>query len=119
MKLRYIYLVIAILGVVLPLSQFVPASLAGQFSVGQLIADITANRNVAGLTLDLTVAVVAGLVFMIAEAVRMRIRLVWIPIIGSFLIGFSFGLPFFLFLRELRLAKELGVAENRPGTGET
>lgn len=119
MKLRYIYLVIAILGVVLPLSQFVPASLSGQFTMGRLFADITANRNVAGLTLDLSVAALAGIVFMIAEAIRMQIRLVWIPIIGTFLIGFSFGLPFFLFLRELRLAKQLGVAESRPGTGET
>lgn len=112
MKLRYIYLVVAILGIILPMSQFIPASIAGQLTIGQLFEDITATRNVAGLTLDISVAVLAGIIFMIAESIRMRIRLVWIPILGSFLIGFSFGLPFFLFLRELRLAKQLGVAES-------
>ncbi len=109
--MRHIYLIIAVLGAILPLSQFIPASLAGQFSAGQLIADISANRNVAGLSLDLGVAALAGVVFMIAETVRMRIRLAWIAIVGTIIIGFSFGLPFFLFLRELRLAKQLGVAE--------
>jgi uncharacterized membrane protein len=111
MKMRHIYLIIAVLGAVLPLSQFIPASLAGQFSIGGLIDDITANRNVAGLSLDLGVAALAGIVFMVAETVRMRIRLAWIAIVGTIIIGFSFGLPFFLFLRELRLAKKLGVAE--------
>jgi uncharacterized membrane protein len=112
MRLRYIYLIIAVLGAVLPLSQFIPASLAGQFTFSQLTADISATRNIAGLTLDLGVAALAGVVFMIVEAVRMRIRYTWVAVLGTFLIGFSFGLPFFLFLRELRLARNLGVANS-------
>jgi hypothetical protein len=103
MKLRHLYLVLAILGAALPLSQFVPATVVGEFSVGAMVADLTSTRIIAGFTLDLLVAAVVGIAFMIAEARRLQIRHTWIALVGTVLIGFSFGLPFFLFLREREL----------------
>lgn len=110
MKLRHAYLVLAILGAALPLSQFVPATVLGEFSVGAMVADLTATRITAGFTLDLLVAAVAGIAFMIAEARRSQIHYTWIALVGTVLIGFSFGLPFFLYLRE----RELGMRPDRP-----
>lgn len=106
MVLRYIYLVLAIAGTVLPMSQFIPASMAGEFSVRALIADSTTTPLATGLTLDLAVAATTGLLFIVVEAVRRRIKYAWIAIVGTFLIGFSFGLPFFLFLRQIQMEKE-------------
>jgi hypothetical protein len=100
---KYIYLVLAIIGIALPMSQFIPASLAGEFSVGGMFAQMTATRTITGVTLDFFVAVVTGLYFGITETVQKRVRLWWIALIGTVLIGFSFGLPFFLFLRERTL----------------
>ncbi len=98
--MKWLYLILAILGAVLPLSQFVPASMDGSFSVANLVNELMATRNLRGIAFDLMVAAVTGIVFIIAEARRLSIRLVWIPLLGTVLIGFSFGLPFFLFLRE-------------------
>lgn len=106
---KTIYLVLAILGIVLPMSQFIPASLDGEFSVAGMIEGMTANRTVTGVTLDFMVAVVTGIIFGVFEAVRLKIRLAWIPLVGTFLIGFSFGLPFFLYLRERATSPEEGA----------
>ena len=103
---KYIYLVLAVAGIILPMSQFIPASLAGEFTVSDMFAQMTATRTITGVTLDFMVAVVTGLYFGITESVQKRVRLWWIALGGTFLIGFSFGLPFFLFLRERALERE-------------
>lgn len=97
---KYIYLTLAVLGVVLPMSQFIPASIAGEFTVSGMFAEMTATQTITGVTFDFLVATLTALVFGIYEAVRLKIRLAWISLAGTFLIGVSFGLPFFLFLRE-------------------
>lgn len=101
--MRKLYLILAILGAVLPLSQFIPASLEGNFSVAQLITEMTATRNLRGVAYDLMVAAVTGLLFIVVEGRRNRIRHLWVPVVGTFFIGFSFGLPLFLYLRERSL----------------
>jgi hypothetical protein len=104
MKLHHLYLALAIIGIVLPFSQFIPATVEGTFSIANMVTDLSATRIVSGFTLDLTVAAAAGLLFIVIEARRLKIRFSWIAVLGTFLIGFSFGLPFFLFLRERGLA---------------
>jgi len=100
MKIKYLYLLLALAGIVLPLSQYVPATLDGTFSVSALFQQLFATRLVAGFAFDLAISALAGLVFITAEGVRKRVPYYWTAILGTVLIGFSFGLPFFLFLRE-------------------
>lgn len=104
--MKLLYLVLAILGALLPLSQFVPASLEGTFSVGSLISEVTATRNLRGIAFDLMVAAITGVVFMVREGRRLKVKLLWLPLLGTILIGFSFGLPFFLYLRERALQSD-------------
>ena len=104
--MKLIYLLLAILGAILPLSQFVPAFLEGSFSVGNLISELMATRNLRGIAFDLMIAAITGVVFMVREGRRLKVRILWLPLLGTFLIGFSFGLPFFLYLRERTLEKE-------------
>lgn len=103
---KTLFLVLAILGTVLPMSQFIPASIDGEFSVAGMFQEMTATRTITGVSLDFFVATLTGLVFGIYEAVRLKMRLAWIPLIGTFLIGFSFSFPFFLFLREGAIEKQ-------------
>ena len=103
---KHIFLALAVLGIVLPMSQFIPASLDGEFTVAGMFDAMFANRTIAGVSLDFTVVVLTAIIFGAFEAARLKIKLAWIPLIGSFAIGASFGLPFFLYLRELALAKE-------------
>lgn len=95
-----VFLLLAALGIVLPMSQFIPASIDGEFTVGGMVAEMTATRTITGVTLDFMVAAVTAVIFGALEARRLRIRTAWIALIGTFLIGLSFGLPFFLYLRE-------------------
>ncbi|MFU1796232.1 DUF2834 domain-containing protein [Paenibacillus azoreducens] len=58
--------------------------------------------------LDVIVSVVVLTAFILYESkrIKMGLRLLWIPIIGTFTVGVSFGLPIFLFLRELHIEKK-------------
>lgn len=103
---RWLYLLLAILGILLPMSQFIPASIDGEFSIGGMVARMTADRTITGVTLDFLVVVISALVFGIFESVRLRLRWAWISLVGTFLIGASFGLPFLLFLRESAIQRE-------------
>jgi hypothetical protein len=100
---KTIFLILALLGIVLPMSQFVPASIEGEFSLSGMFAEMTATRTITGVTLDFLVVVLTAIVFAARETARLKIRHAWIPLIGTFLIGASFGLPFFLYLRERAL----------------
>jgi hypothetical protein len=103
--MKYLYLLLAVLGALLPLSQFVPASMDGSFSVANLISEMTATRNLRGIAFDLMIAAITGIVFMVREGRRLRVRLLWLPLVGTVVIGFSFGLPLFLYLRERQLLR--------------
>jgi hypothetical protein len=113
-KLRHFYLILAVLGAVLPLSQFIGASIEGTFTFQKMIDDLTQSRITAGFTLDLLVAAVAGLLFMLAELRRRSVPGTWIAVIGTVAIGFSFGLPFFLFLRERAIATQARTPQAGP-----
>lgn len=102
---KYIYLVLAAAGVALPMSQFIPASMAGEFSVGGMFEAMFANRTIAGVSLDFTVVVATSLVLGVTETMRLKVKLWWVALAGTFLIGASFGLPFFLFMRERSIEK--------------
>ena len=102
---KIIYLILAIIGVILPMSQFIPATIAGEFSLNGLFKDMTQTRILTGVSLDFFIAATAAIVFIIIEGKKRKLSLVWVAIVGTFLIGLSFGLPFFLYLRERSLEK--------------
>ena len=103
---KAIFLILAILGTVLPMSQFIPASMDGEFTVGGMFEAMTADRTITGVTFDFFVVVLTALVFGAYEGVRLRIKWFWVPLIGTFLIGASFGFPFFLYLRERAIERQ-------------
>ena len=98
--MRYLYLVLALLGAALPLSQFVPASIDGSLTVTSLLSEAMATRTLRGLSFDLLLAAITGIIFMVVQSRREGLRHLWAPLLGTLFIGFSFGLPLFLYLRE-------------------
>lgn len=100
---KYVYLALAVAGIILPMSQFIPASLAGEFTITGMFDAMFANQTIAGVSLDFTVVVFTCLFLAVTETLRLRVRLWWVALAGTFLIGASFGVPFFLFMRELSL----------------
>jgi hypothetical protein len=53
--------------------------------------------------MDVILSAIVLLWFIQSEGRRLRVRLLWLPTIGTLIVGVSFGLPLFLFLRQATL----------------
>ncbi len=103
--LSYVYLIFAILGAVLPtLSNIEFAQNYGPgFDIARFIELANANPAAESLSRDLMISAGAISIWIFSEARRLKIRYLWIVILGTFTIAFAFSAPLFLFLRERRL----------------
>ncbi len=70
--------------------------------VGDLI---TSGPAVSSITVDLLIAAIAGSVFIIVEARRLRMRFGWLYVVASGLTAFAFTFPLFLAMRQRRLTR--------------
>jgi len=104
MKLRHLYLLLAALGLVLPYCQFVPWVVEHHaLNMPLFLHDLFANRVSAFFAMDVMVSAIVVAVFVLVEGRRLKLRLLWLPIVAIFIVGVSLGLPLFLYLRQLEL----------------
>ena len=103
MKARHFYLVCCVLGLILPCSQFVPWLLEHGLNIALFFRELFANRISAFFVMDVIVSAIVLIWFIQTEGKRLRVRLLWLPTIGTLVVGVSFGFPLFLFLRQVRL----------------
>ncbi len=97
--LRLIYLVLAIIGTVVPLAQYLPWMQANGADFNDLIAAWQVNGASTGLFYDMLIAAIALNVWILAETYVRKDYWVLICLPATYLIGVSCGLPLFLFLR--------------------
>jgi Terpene cyclase DEP1 len=106
MKLRYLYLIFAVLGLILPYSQFIPWIAENHaLNISIFLSDLFANRISAFFAMDVVVSAVVLISFIQTEGKRLQMRLLWLPTLGTLLVGVSFGLPLFLYLRQLQMKR--------------
>ncbi|OBB74049.1 DUF2834 domain-containing protein [Mycobacterium sp. 852014-52144_SCH5372336] len=74
------------------------------------------NPASRSITADITLFLLAAVIFMVFEARKHGIRFVWIYVIASFLIAISVTFPLFLLARELRIHR---TEAPRIGIGDT
>ena len=103
MKARHVYLACCVLGLLLPYSQLVPWLLEHGLNVPLFCRELFANRISAFFAMDVIVSAIVLLWFIQSEGKRLQVRLLWLPTVGTLVVGVSFGLPLFLFLRQLSL----------------
>ena len=103
MRAKDIYLILCVLGVLLPYSQLVPYMLESGFDMPVVIQVLFSNRISAFFALDLFVSAITFLAFAWVEGRRIGMKEFWVPIAGTFLVGVSLGFPLFLYLREARV----------------
>jgi len=103
MKARHFYLVCCVLGLILPYSQFMPWLLEHGLNVTLFFHELFASRISAFFALDVIVSAIVLIWFIQNEGKRLRVRLLWLPTVGILVVGVSFGLPIFLFLRQVTL----------------
>jgi hypothetical protein len=106
MKLKTIYLVLCVLGFVLPYSQFVPWVAANGLDMRLFVQQLFANRIGAFFGMDVLVSAVALLVFARSERSRLGAPGRWLPLIAVLTVGVSLGLPLLLYMRERKLEQE-------------
>jgi hypothetical protein len=103
MKLRHIYLLLAVLGLVLPYAHFIPWVVEHGLDARLLVNDLMANGISAFFGADVIVSAVVLFVFIAAERSRIGMRGGWIAVGATMLVGVSCGMPLFLYLREIHL----------------
>jgi len=103
MKARHFYLVCCVLGLVLPYSQFVPWFLEHGLNLTLFFRQLFANRISAFFAMDVIISAIVLIWFIQSESKRLRVGLLWLPTLGTLVVGVSFGFPLFLFLRQMTL----------------
>jgi hypothetical protein len=100
--MKRFYLVAMIVGAALPLYFFGAHFAAHGFGLAAFLQQSFATPAASGLVTDLLLSATLGLIVLGREARQLGVRGFWLVVLGTFLIGFSFGLPLYLYLRETR-----------------
>ena len=98
--MRWLYLSLALIGAILPYSQFIPWVAENGLNLPLLLRELFSTRLGAFFGLDVLVSAVALIAFIRREGARLKLASPWLPIAATCLIGVSCGLPLFLYLRE-------------------
>jgi hypothetical protein len=101
-----VYWALAAVGTVLPLLPFARWLGLYGFNPTQFLVDMFANRVSSFFALDVIVSAFVLLIFVVVQGARDDVRPLWLPIVATFLVGVSCGLPLFLALRERALANK-------------
>jgi hypothetical protein len=72
----------------------------GRFDVIEFVkCTWTDNPYAKSITLDFWTGATAGTIFIIMEGIRLKVKRFWLYVLFTFLIGFAFAFPLFLYVR--------------------
>jgi len=103
MKPKTLYLVLCILGLVIPYAEFIPWVMHHGLNLPLFVRELFANRVGAFFGMDVLVSAVVLVAFTRIEGRLSGIRYRWLVILAVLTVGVSLGLPLFLYLREQQL----------------
>ena len=106
MNRKYLYLFLAILGLLVPYWFFFQFLNTNGLNVSLLIQQLFANDISTFFAVDLILSTVVFWIFMVSEAARLQMRNGWLYILASLAVGLSFALPLFLYFRESQMAAQ-------------
>src|SRR5215216_3634884 len=98
--IRYLYLVLCVVGTILPYSQFVPFLAEHGFNLTLFVEQLFANRISALFASDVIVSSIVLWAFVLTEGPRQQMKHLWVYLICNLTVGVSLGLPLFLYIRE-------------------
>ena len=99
----WLYLIAAILGTILPLSQFVPFLVAHGFDVPLFFQQLFQNHISAFFGMDVIVSSFVLWLFVFSEGRRRGMKNLWLYVVCNLTVGVSLALPLFLFFRERKI----------------
>ena len=97
--MKKLFLVLCILGVILPYYQLYYFLLENNWSMSGFWADIYSNHAISMITMDITVAATSYLVFIVYKFYNRKIdgRSFIKYMLSLFLVGFSLSMPLYLY----------------------
>ena len=101
--LQTTYLILCILGTILPYSQFVPFLLEHGLNLQLFFEQLFVNRISSFFAMDLIVSSLVLWIFVFWEGSRLGMKNLWVYIASNLLVGVSLGLPVFLLMRQRKL----------------
>ena len=99
MTLKHTYLLLCIVGTVLPFWQFIPWMMEHGLDVSLFFDHLFANGVAGAFGMDVIVSSVVLWVFVLTEGRRAGVPHLWAPLVTNIVAGVSCGLPLFLYLR--------------------
>ena len=100
--MQWLYLVTAILGAILPLSQLVPFVATHGLDLQSFFRQLFQNHVSAFFGLDVIVSSFVLWLFVFSEGRRRGMKRLWVYVVCNLAVGVSLALPLFLFFRERR-----------------
>ncbi len=106
MKLKYIFLLLAILGICYTWYFNIQFYLTEEnTSILNFIAQTKTTFPAQSFSADLTVVVLTFFVWYIPESLKLKIKYWWVLIPLTFLVAIAFTFPLFLYMRAVKLEK--------------
>ena len=102
--MKLLYLILAIVGLVLPYYFFVGFLAANGLNLSLLIQQLFSTPISTFFAVDLFITAIVFWVFLYREARRLQMNRWWVYLAVTLLVGPSFAFPLFLYVRETRLA---------------
>ena len=102
--MQWLYLIVAILGTVLPLRFFVPFVLAHGIDLPLFFQQLFENNISAFFGMDVIVSSIAVWLLVFTEGRRRQMKNLWVYVVCNLAVGVSLALPLFLFFRERKLS---------------
>lgn len=103
--MQWLYLVMAIVGAILPLRFLTAFLLHHGLNFSLLVAQLFQNNISAFFGVDVIVSSFALWIFVFSEGRRRRMGRLWVYVICNLAVGVSLALPLFLFFRERRIGE--------------
>ncbi len=97
------YLILCLLGIALPYSQFIPFLLENGLDLEQFFEQLFINRISTFFGMDVVVSSLVLWTFVWSEGSRLKMKNLWLYIASNLLVGASLALPLFLLMRQRKL----------------
>lgn len=104
--MKYFYAILCVLGIVMPYGALIPWIMEHGLDIQRLFLEAIQTRIGAFAWLDVIVSAVVLLGFILVEGSRQGMKKLWLPMLATFTVGVSLGLPLFLLMRELHIEKQ-------------
>jgi hypothetical protein len=101
--MKKLYLLLAVVGFVLPYYFFVSFLIANGLDLQLLLEQLFANDISSFFAVDLIISAIVFWVFLYRESRRYQMSNWWVYVVATLTVGPSFAWPLFLYFRQSRL----------------